>query len=155
MSIEIEIEIEDRQAQAAKLEALFRSRPLQDIEAAELRLVTPHYQQRISCNLRKTMRIVASRRQRARHVGMASASLSIAMIEETLCPLCRGKMTSRENRSTGQRFWGCNNYPTCKGTRNTDGEARSPGNRFEESYEDRHTLPSDRRRDNDRRRWSN
>lgn len=60
------------------------------------------------------------------------------MIEETLCPECHGKMTSRVNRSTGQRFWGCNDYQRCKGTRNTDGEANPVGNRFESSYEDRH-----------------
>jgi len=33
-------------------------------------------------------------------------------------------MISRANTTTGQRFWGCSNYPTCKGTRNTDGESK-------------------------------
>jgi ssDNA-binding Zn-finger/Zn-ribbon topoisomerase 1 len=45
------------------------------------------------------------------------------MIENVKCPECDGPMTSRANRTTGQRFWGCNNYPRCKGTRDTDGEA--------------------------------
>lgn len=53
-------EVEDRRAQAAKLEALFRSRPLEDIEPDELLKITRHYQQRISIELRKglKMRIV-------------------------------------------------------------------------------------------------
>jgi len=40
------------------------------------------------------------------------------------CPECGEPMISRANKTTGQRFWGCSNYPTCKGTRNTDGESR-------------------------------
>ena len=38
----------DRLAQRDKIAALFRLSPLQDIEPETLRLVTPHYQQRIS-----------------------------------------------------------------------------------------------------------
>ena len=45
------------------------------------------------------------------------------MIEETLCPECGEQMVSRVNKTTGQRFFGCSNYPTCKGTRDTDGES--------------------------------
>ena len=37
------------------------------------------------------------------------------------CPECGGPMTSRANKSSGQRFWGCNDFPTCRGTRDTDG----------------------------------
>ena len=66
------------------------------------------------------------------------------MIEETRCPECGGKMTSRKNNRTGQRFWGCDDFPKCRGTRNTDGE--SPREAFD-------NLPSDRARDNDRSRW--
>jgi len=66
-------------------------------------------------------------------------------MKETTCPECGGPMTSRANRTTGQRFWGCNNYPTCKGTRDTDGE--SPQERRGEM------SPSERQHDNDRRRW--
>lgn len=74
------------------------------------------------------------------------------MIEDTKCPECDGPMTSRLNRATNQRFWGCNNYLRCKGTRNTDGEAskfRQP--RDDDDGSDR--SPSDRFRDNDRSRW--
>ena len=44
-------------------------------------------------------------------------------MEETLCPECGGPMASRANKTTGQRFWGCKNYPTCRGTRDTDGQS--------------------------------
>jgi ssDNA-binding Zn-finger/Zn-ribbon topoisomerase 1 len=77
-------------------------------------------------------------------------SESHEMIEETKCPICDGPMQSRANKNTGQRFWGCKAYPKCKGTRNTDGEAP----RGEVSFTERESrLPSDRLRDNDRRRW--
>lgn len=35
------------------------------------------------------------------------------------CPLCDGGMTQRNNRTTGEAFWGCSSYPRCKGTRTT------------------------------------
>ena len=77
------------------------------------------------------------------------------MIEETTCPKCGGPMQPRANGTTGQWFWGCKQYPKCKGTRNTDGDAPRPGyagdvvGNDEESH-----LPSDRQRTNDdRRRW--
>ncbi len=73
------------------------------------------------------------------------------MIEETLCPTCGGKMTSRKNGATGQRFWGCNDYPRCRGTRNTDGEATSEHSERNASNLD--AMPSERQRENDRRRW--
>lgn len=76
------------------------------------------------------------------------------MIEETLCPLCSGKMTSRMNRSTGQRFWGCNQYPKCKGTRDTDGNANR-GIESGDSHGDDDRMPSERRRGYDTGRWRN
>lgn len=52
-------EIEDRAAQREQIEALFKSRPLEEIEPDELRNITPHYQQRISESRRLSkMRIV-------------------------------------------------------------------------------------------------
>lgn len=73
------------------------------------------------------------------------------MIENVKCPQCEGPMTSRKNTSTGQRFWGCNAYPKCKGTRNTDGDAPRQRENRDDSASDR--SPSDRQRDNDRSRW--
>lgn len=33
------------------------------------------------------------------------------------CPLCSEAMQLRTNRQSGLQFWGCGNYPKCKGTR--------------------------------------
>ena len=74
-------------------------------------------------------------------------------IEETKCPVCDGPMQSRVNRATGQRFWGCKRYPVCKGTRNTDGEARNSSYRDELDGEGDSFAPSERARNNDRQRW--
>jgi ssDNA-binding Zn-finger/Zn-ribbon topoisomerase 1 len=53
--------------------------------------------------------------------------------------------------ATGQRFWGCNAYPKCRGTLNTDGDA--PRAYDEDARDTDDGLPSDRQRQNDRRRW--
>ena len=71
-------------------------------------------------------------------------------LEDLKCPDCGGKMTSRVNRQTGQRFWGCNQFPKCKGTRDTDGD--SPKDHLHDE-EDDPGLPSERMSRNDRRRW--
>lgn len=52
-------------------------------------------------------------------------------MEETLCPTCNSKMISRKNKE-GSRFWGCSNFPNCKGTR--DSEGRSKEDRYREKY---------------------
>ncbi len=36
------------------------------------------------------------------------------------CPKCGGRMTLRERHSDGEQFWGCVNYPDCKGTEPLD-----------------------------------
>ena len=74
------------------------------------------------------------------------------MIEETRCPLCEGPMVSRANKATGQRFWGCKRFPVCKGTRNTDGEARPSRDRMDD-LDEGERLPSERQHDRDRSRW--
>lgn len=33
------------------------------------------------------------------------------------CPRCQATMVKRNNRSSGEIFWGCPSYPRCKGTR--------------------------------------
>ncbi len=51
-------ELEDRSAQCDKLEALFKSRPYEEISPAELSQITTHYQQRISnCRTKRGMTI--------------------------------------------------------------------------------------------------
>jgi ssDNA-binding Zn-finger/Zn-ribbon topoisomerase 1 len=74
------------------------------------------------------------------------------MIENLKCPACFGPMTSRVNRSTGQRFWGCNAYPKCRGTRDTDGEAPQRTTRADQ-VDDESDLPSERARRHDDGRW--
>jgi ssDNA-binding Zn-finger/Zn-ribbon topoisomerase 1 len=77
--------------------------------------------------------------------------------ENVFCPECGGPMTSRANRRTGQRFWGCNKFPACKGTRNTDGDPPARRSGFELTDRDIESIsaqtPSERMRNNDRRRW--
>lgn len=54
----------------------------------------------------------------ARHVEPAKQSNP--MSTDTLCPLCGSRMvmrTARKGINAGQQFWGCSNYPRCKGTR--------------------------------------
>jgi len=44
------------------------------------------------------------------------------VIEETLCPECNAKMVPRKN-SEGRSFWGCSNFPNCRGTRDNEGKS--------------------------------
>jgi len=76
--------------------------------------------------------------------------------ENVTCPECGGPMVSRQNRRDQTRFWGCKAYPKCTGTRNVDGEEKKPRCMVQFTNEEGETetlLPSDRQRDNDRRRW--
>jgi restriction system protein len=46
------------------------------------------------------------------------------------CPICSGLMalrTARKGGNAGSQFWGCVNYPKCKGTLRIDGVDRSGG----------------------------
>lgn len=51
------------------------------------------------------------------------------------CPLCDGLRTKRTNRATEEPFYGCMDYPNCKGTRpfesEEDNAPRFPSERFE------------------------
>ena len=42
--------------------------------------------------------------------------------DEVLCPDCGGKMISRKGKFGV--FWGCKNYPQCKGTRDNQGRSK-------------------------------
>ena len=33
------------------------------------------------------------------------------------CPICRGTLRARIRRRDGKRFWGCADFPRCRGTR--------------------------------------
>lgn len=44
------------------------------------------------------------------------------------CPKCGAKMVLRSRRSDGERFWGCFDFPDCKGSRSImpNGEPAMP-----------------------------
>jgi len=43
---------------------------------------------------------------------------------EPYCPICGAQMVLRTNRKTGEKFWGCNLWPDCDGTRRIDPSGR-------------------------------
>jgi hypothetical protein len=45
-------------------------------------------------------------------------SINSACELSPLCPRCDSFMVKRKNRKNGSEFWGCPNYPRCRGTRN-------------------------------------
>ena len=48
---------------------------------------------------------------------------------EPYCPICGAIMRLRKPKPGSKDFkpfWGCNDYPTCKGTRNIDSETGLP-----------------------------
>ena len=44
--------------------------------------------------------------------------------ENLKCPNCGGPMVSRLNKANQSRFWGCQAFPACKGTRDNMGRSR-------------------------------
>ena len=44
-------------------------------------------------------------------------------LEEVKCPECEGPMVSRKSKYGV--FWGCKNYPKCKGTRDSMGRSKA------------------------------
>ena len=52
--------------------------------------------------------------QASRVEPVLSAQVTSAQVT---CPSCDAELVFRKNRSTGAGFWGCTNYPECKGTR--------------------------------------
>lgn len=47
---------------------------------------------------------------------MAVDLTKVAQRRGPLCPRCKKKMVLRKVRATGEQFWGCSQYPDCKGT---------------------------------------
>lgn len=71
--------------------------------------------------------------------------------ENVKCPECDGPMVSR--KSQHGVFWGCAQYPKCKGTRNADGESRRRFDEENDSREHQDEMPSRRLDARDKRRW--
>lgn len=46
----------------------------------------------------------------------------VGIIEDTKCPECDSKMIPR--KSQYGTFWGCSQYPKCKGTRDANGDSK-------------------------------
>ncbi len=57
--------------------------------------------------------------QRAGHVAHVRENKRPVSMDSTApsCPRCGSFMVLRTSRKDGSRFWGCNTYPACKGTR--------------------------------------
>ena len=50
----------------------------------------------------------------------AAASPSVATASSPACPVCQSAMvkrTAKRGANSGNAFWGCSQYPACKGTR--------------------------------------
>lgn len=60
-------------------------------------------------------------------------------IENIKCPDCGGDMVSRLNKVKNSRFWGCKNFPRCKGTRDVNGLSRQDRRH---DFEDETTVES-------------
>lgn len=69
--------------------------------------------------------------------------------ENVRCPECDGPMVSR--KSLYGVFWGCRQYPKCRGTRDVNGDVTPK--RIGDIEDAEVGLPSDRQRANNRRRW--
>lgn len=48
---------------------------------------------------------------------IASSPKRAVPADSTSCPKCGGEMDKRTNRKTGDVFWGCLEFPKCRGTR--------------------------------------
>ena len=46
------------------------------------------------------------------------------------CPACGSRRVKRKNRSTGNEFWGCSTFPSCRTSENINGSAHSQTSRF-------------------------
>ncbi len=63
--------------------------------------------------------------------------------DENLCPNCSSKMISRKGQYGV--FWGCSNYPNCKGTRDSFGHSKADRDKEkgivnDELEDDRHSF---------------
>lgn len=63
-----------------------------------------------------------SRKQIASHVDMLKRSHQAARESDSpVCPRCGAPMVLRTARATDKRFFGCSNYPNCRGIVNIEG----------------------------------
>jgi len=77
--------------------------------------------------------------------------------ENLKCPICDATMISRLNKRENKRFWGCSNFPKCKGTRDVDGlsnEERRLNKEQRISPSDKEFELDDEDDNSIRRRWN-
>lgn len=55
----------------------------------------------------------------------AERCMAMVKPQNVTCPSCGGPMVSRVNVERQQRFWGCQSFPRCRGTRDTDGLSKA------------------------------
>ena len=70
----------------------------------------------------RAIRSARARRQAQNNVrSTASSDLEPLQLEDSpRCPVCNSLMvqrTARRGEGAGSQFWGCSNYPKCRGTR--------------------------------------
>ena len=53
--------------------------------------------------------------------GDAKEEKPVEESSEILCPVCDAKMAKKWSNKNNQYFWGCTQYPKCKGTREIEG----------------------------------
>jgi len=67
-------------------------------------------------------------------------------LQNVKCPECKGPMVSRKNHKDGSRFWGCKDYPRCKGTRDSMGMSKEDRQSLEgEGEDEEHPIRWDRK----------
>ena len=67
------------------------------------------------------------------------------MSSEPSCPICSSKMvlrTARRGSNAGNQFWGCSQYPRCKGITNIDSDEQKQA----ESVDNANTQPDNQKR---------
>lgn len=69
--------------------------------------------------LQKLTAIILAQRQAA----PVKPTLQTAENKNYRCPKCNGDMVLKNNRLTGDAFFGCVRYPECTGTRSATGQA--------------------------------
>ena len=59
----------------------------------------------------------ANRKTKRAHVQHVKENAARKKTDVTKCPRCGSQLVERNNRKTGQTFFGCSRYPKCRGTR--------------------------------------
>ena len=84
-------------------------------------------------------------------LGITTEPVNENKPSDVKCPDCGGKMVSR----TGQygRFWGCADYPKCKGTRDSMGRSKSERENHKRKDDHEDIGPDSRNSQFGNKRW--